>query len=86
MTADNVFNDAQANGMYLQSNTVCMARKARRSSNIIVLTSFVKNLKQDRITTNIVSEEHHLNKKSTIYHIYLNVRRSFSLEIWCLNK
>jgi hypothetical protein len=27
-----------------------------------------------------------LNKKSTIYHIYLNVRRSFSLEIWCLNK
>jgi hypothetical protein len=75
MTADNVFNHVQANGMDLQSNTVCLVQKATRSSNLIVLTtSLRKNLKQDRRTANTVSEQHHLNKKSMIYHIYLNVR------------
>lgn len=86
MTADNVLNHVQANGMNLQSNTVCLAQKASRSSNIIVLTaSFGKNLKQDRRTTNKVSEQHHLNQKIMIYHIHLNVRWGFSHEIWCLN-
>jgi len=67
MTADNVLNHVQANGMNLQSNTVCLAQKASRSSKIIVLTtSLGKNLKQDRRTTNKVSEQHHLNQKIMI--------------------
>jgi hypothetical protein len=84
MITDNVFNHVQANGTNLQSNTVCLAQKASRSSNIIVLTTLCgKNLKQDTRTTNTVSEQHWLNQKSMIYHIYLNVRQVFSPEIWC---
>jgi len=47
MTADNVFNHVQENGMNLQSNTVCLAQKASRSNKHSVRTASFEPKKHD---------------------------------------
>jgi len=68
MTADNAFNHVQANGMNLQSNTVCLAQKASRSSNSFNNIIWEKLKTGQKNYKHIVRTASFEPKNSMIYH------------------